>query len=169
MKYLLYIFMFFLISCANKVYVVKDDFYGNTYYQTGYITIQDWDTTVNLRLVGKGNNIIIEAQYISSSAFTVTANNKIVLKFDDNSLLSLDYIDNVKKLNKEEMYKTIKGLFTEDYYFDTYSVNAKQKVNSIGILTDIRLENSETFKNMKFPKNKAIELYNLFNEIKSYN
>ena len=45
----------------------------------------------------------------------------------------------------------------------------QKKVNNIGILTNIRLENSETFKNMKFPKNKATELYNLFNEMKSYN
>ena len=43
-----------------------------------------------------------------------------------------------EKLNKKEMCKIIKRLFTEDYYFDTYSVNAKQKVNNIGILTDIR-------------------------------
>ena len=40
----------------------------------------------------------------------------------------------------------------------------KTKVNNIGILSYIKLENSETFKNIKFPENKTTKSYNLFNE-----
>ena len=166
--YIIIVLVFVINSCSSKVNIIKDDFYGITYYQTDYISVKNWDTTINLRLVSKEkNNILLEAQYISSSAFTIIDENKIVLKFNDDSFIYLNYIDDVKKLNKEEVYKTIKGWFFDTEYVDTYVVNARAKVTNIGMLTDIRLENSETFQNIKFPEDKAYKLLNLFNEIKS--
>lgn len=168
--YNIIILLFFINSCSTKVNTIKDDFYGITYYQTDYISVKNWDTTINLRLVSKEkNNIVLEAQYISSSAFTITEENKIVLKFSDDSFIYLNYTDNVKKLNKEEVYKTIKGWFFDTDYIDTYLVNASSEIYNLGILTDIRLENSEAFKNIKFPEDKAHKLLELFNEIKSIN
>lgn len=160
---------FFILSCASKVNIIKDDFYVITHYQTDYVSIQNWDTTLNLRFISKSDDIVLEIQYLSSTAFSVSENNKIILKFKDNEILELSYIDNVAKLNKEEVFKTIKGWFFDTLYIDTYMINASAKINNFYILTDIRIENSTKFNNLKFPENKAKELKRLFDEIKHIN
>ncbi|WP_300370457.1 hypothetical protein [Brachyspira sp.] len=41
-KILMYfIVLFFLLSCASKVNIIKDDFYGTAHYQTDYVSIQN--------------------------------------------------------------------------------------------------------------------------------
>ena len=82
-----------LISCAVKVKTVNDSFYGTQHYETDYMTITGWDTTIKLRFSKLVNtdNVILDALYVSSTAFTISKGNKIILKFSDNSFINLNY------------------------------------------------------------------------------
>ena len=158
-----------LISCAVKVKTVNDSFYGTQHYQTDYMTIMGWDTTIKLRFNKMVNtdNIILDALYVSSAAFTVSKENKIILKFSDDNLINLNYTSEMSKIDKGETSSTYKWLLYDTDDFDTYTINANARVNNIGILTAIRIENSGGFKNIEVKSDFAKKFKNAFEEIKN--
>ena len=90
---LLFILIITLSSCAAKVHVIEDSFYGQKFYQTDYISMSYWSATVKFRLrnISGTDDIILEAQYITDGSFNISEKNKIVLKFADNTFLNLYY------------------------------------------------------------------------------
>lgn len=157
------------ISCAVKVKTITDSFYGNQYYQTDYMNITGWDTTIKLRFnkMANNNNIILEALYVSSAAFTISKGNKIILKFSDNSLINLNYTSEMSKIDKGETLSTYKWLIYDTDYFDTYTINANAIVDNIGTLTAIRIENSGGFKNLDVQPSFAKKFKKAYEDIKN--
>lgn len=168
-KLFLFLPILLLISCAVKVKTITDSFYGNQYYQTDYMAITGWDTTIKLRFnkTANNNNIILEALYVSSAAFTISKGNKIILKFSDNSLINLNYTSEMSKIDKGETLSTYKWLIYDTDYFDTYTINASAIVDNIGILTAIRIENSGGFKNLDVTPSFAKKFQKAYEDIKN--
>ena len=158
-----------LISCAVNVKTVNDTFYGTQHYETDYMTITGWDTTIKLRFNKMVNtdNIILDALYVSSAAFTVSKGNQIILKFSDNSLINLNYTSEMSKIDKGEILSTYKWLLYDKDAFDTYTINANARVDNIGTLTAIRIENSGGFKNIEVKSDFAKKFKTAFEEIKN--
>ena len=158
-----------LISCAVNVKTVNDTFYGTQHYETDYMTITGWDTTIKLKFNKMANtdNIILDALYVSSAAFTVSKGNKIILKFSDGSLINLNYTSEMSKIDKGETLSTYKWLLYDTDDFDTYTINANARVDNIGTLTAIRIENSGGFKNIDVKLSFAKKFKNTFEEIKN--
>lgn len=168
-KLFLFLPILLLISCAVKVKTVEDTFYGTQYYQTDYMTITGWDTTIKLRFSKflNANDIIIEALYVSSAAFTISKENKIILKFSDNTLLNLNYTSDTAKIDKGETLSTYKWLVYDTDYFDTYTINANARIYSdIGTLMGIRIENSGGFRNLEVKSDFAKKFKKAFEDIK---
>ncbi|PPS22369.1 hypothetical protein DJ52_05335, partial [Brachyspira murdochii] len=90
---LLFILILILSSCAAKVHLVEDSFYGSKFYQTDYVSITFWSATIKFRLrnISGTDNIILEAQYITDGSFNITEKSKVVLKFSDSTFLDLYY------------------------------------------------------------------------------
>ena len=158
-----------LISCAVNVKTVNDSFYGTQHYETDYMTITGWDTTIKLKFNKMVNtdNIILDALYVSSAAFTVSKGNKIILKFSDGSLINLNYTSEMSKIDKGETLSTYKWLLYDTDDFDTYTINASARVDNIGTLTAIRIENSGGFKNLDVSKSFAHTFQKAYNDIKN--
>ena len=158
-----------LISCAVKVKTVNDSFYGTQHYETDYMTITGWDTTIKLRFSKLVNtdNVILDALYVSSAAFTISKGNKIILKFSDNSFINLNYTSEISKIDKGEMLSTYKWLLYDADSFDTYTINANARVDNIGNLVAIRIENSAGFKNIEVKSDFSKKFKNAFEEIKN--
>lgn len=168
-KLFLFLPILLLISCAVKVKTITDSFYGTQHYQTDYMTITGWDTTIKLRFskIEHNDNIILEALYVSSAAFTISKGNKIILKFSDNSLINLNYTSEMSKIDKGETLSTYKWLIYDTDYFDTYTINASAIVDNIGILTAIRIENSGGFKNLDVTPSFAKKFQKAYEDIKN--
>ena len=154
-----------LISCAVKVKTVNDSFYGTEHYETSYMTITGWLYDVKVRFVaGKNPNVIlVEVQYIASDSFTVSKNDEIVLKFSDDSLINLTYINNMPAVDRS--FYTSSG---NVYSYSSYTINAASRINNdIGTLTAIRIENSGGFKNLDVSKSFAKTFQKAYNDIKN--
>lgn len=157
-----------LSSCAAKVHLIEDSFYGTKFYQTDYISINYWSSTLKFRLknISGTNSIVLEAQYISDDAFNIAENSKIVLKFNDNSYINLYYTSLMPKTDVEVIYGTSIYFMDTSYVDRTYSIQAENEIKKLPLLTDIRVETAEGFKNFKVKEKYANELIRLYNEIK---
>ena len=165
-KLFLVLLVLLLISCAVKVRTVTDSFYGTQHYETSYMTIIGWLYDVKVRFVaGKNPNVIlVEVQYIASDGFTVSKNDEIVLKFSDNSLINLAYINDMPAVDRS-FYTSYDGSV---YSSSSYTINAAARINNdIGTLTAIRIENSGGFKNIDVKLSFAKKFKNAFEEIKN--
>ncbi len=171
MKKILLIFILIIpiLSCAAKVHLINDSFYGQKFYQTDYISLNYWSATVKFRLksVSGTDKIILEAQYITDESFSINPNSKIVLKFDDNTYISLNYTSLLPKTETEVIYGTSIYFMDTSYVDRSYSINAENIVKELKNLTDIRVETVEGFKNFTVKKDAAADLLRLYNEMKT--
>lgn len=165
--FLLIILSITLSSCAAKVHLIEDSFYGERFYQTDYISMSYWSETIKFRLksVSGSNNIILEAQYIADSSFNITETNKIVLKFEDGTYLILHYTSLMPKTESEIIYCTSIYFMDTSYVDRSYSINAENTIKEMKVLTDIRVETADGFKNLKVKKDAANDLIRLYNEM----
>lgn len=162
-KLFLFLPILLLISCAVKVKTIEDDFYGEKtqYYQTDYMSIDN----IKMRFTAAKNPeiIIVEALYISDSAFTVSKNDNIVLRFSDNTFINLNYANDTPMVSS--YYYTIDLGIT--FPISSYSINSLAKVdNDIGTLTGIRIENSGGFRNLEVKSDFAKKFQKAFEDIK---
>ncbi|WP_297206284.1 hypothetical protein [uncultured Brachyspira sp.] len=166
---LLFILIISLSSCAAKVHLIEDSFYGEKFYQTDYISINYWSATLKFRLknISSTNKIILEAQYISDEAFNIAENSKIVLKFDDSTFVNLYYTSLMPKTDVEVIYGTSIYFMDTSYVDRSYSIQAENEIKKLPLLTDIRVETAEGFKNFTVKEKYANELIRLYNEILS--
>lgn len=155
-----------LISCAVKVKTVNDTFYGTQHYETDYMTITGWLYEVKFRFIASKNPnvILVEVQYITYyDSFTVSKNDEIVLKFSDNSLVNLTYINEMPAVDRS--FYTSSG---NVYSSSSYTINAAARINNdIGTLTAIRIENSGGFRNLDVSKSFAKTFQKAYNDIKN--
>ena len=155
-----------LISCAVNVKTVNDTFYGTQHYETDYMTITGWLYEVKFRFIASKNPnvILVEVQYITYyDSFTVSKNDEIVLKFSDNSLLNLTYINEMPAVDRS--FYTSSG---NVYSSSSYTINAAARINNdIGTLTAIRIENSGGFRNLDVSKSFANTFQKAYNDIKN--
>lgn len=148
-----------LISCAVKVRTVTDSFYGTQYYQTDYIGISGWSYAINFRFIAD-KEITLHVLYKSSYSFTVSENDKIVLRFDDDTFINLDYINDMPTVN---IYTSSSGDIDS-----IYTINAAARINNdIGTLTAIRIENSRGYKNLDVKPSFAKKFQKAYNDIKN--
>lgn len=156
----------FLISCAVNVKTVNDTFYGTQHYETDYMTITGWLYEVKFRFIASKNPnvILVEVQYITYyDSFTVSKNDEIVLKFSDNSLVNLTYINEMPAVDRN--FYTSSGNI---YSSSSYTINAAARINNdIGTLTAIRIENSGGFRNLDVSKSFANTFQKAYNDIKN--
>ena len=155
-------------SCAAKVHLIEDSFYGEKFYQTDYISINYWSATLKFRLknISSTNKIILEAQYISDEAFNIAENSKIVLKFDDGTFVNLYYTSLMPKTDVEVIYGTSIYFMDTAYVDRSYSIQAENKVTEMKTITDIRVESADGFKNFKVKESAANDIIRLYNEMK---
>ena len=155
-----------LISCAVNVKTVNDTFYGTQHYETDYMTITGWLYEVKFRFIASKNPnvILVEVQYITYyDSFTVSKNDEIVLKFSDNSLVNLTYINDMPAVDRN--FYTSSGNI---YSSSSYTINAAARINNdIGTLTAIRIENSEGFRNFDIKPSFAKKFQKAYNDIKN--
>ena len=155
-----------LISCAVNVKTVNDTFYGTQHYETDYMTITGWLYEVKFRFIASKNPnvILVEVQYITYyDSFTVSKNDEIVLKFSDNSLVNLTYINEMPAVDRS--FYTSSGNI---YSSSSYTINAAARINNdIGTLTAIRIENSEGFRNLDIKPSFAKKFQKAYNDIKN--
>ena len=155
-----------LISCAVNVKTVNDTFYGTQHYETDYMTITGWLYEVKFRFIASKNPnvILVEVQYITYyDSFTVSKNDEIVLKFSDNSLVNLTYINEMPAVDRS--FYTSSG---NVYSSSSYTINAAARINNdIGTLTAIRIENSGGFRNLDVSKSFAKTFQKAYNDIKN--
>ena len=155
-----------LISCAVNVKTVKDSFYGTEHYETSYMTITGWLYDIKFKFVASKNPnvILVEVQYITYyDSFTVSKNDQIVLKFSDDSLINLTYINDMPAVDRS--FYTSSG---NVYSYSSYTINAAARINNdIGTLTAIRIENSGGFKNLDVSKSFAHTFQKAYNDIKN--
>ena len=155
-----------LISCAVNVKTVNDTFYGTQHYETDYMTITGWLYEVKFRFIASKNPnvILVEVQYITYyDSFTVSKNDEIVLKFSDNSLVNLTYINEMPAVDRS--FYTSSGNI---YSSSSYTINAAARINNdIGTLTAIRIENSGGFRNLDVSKSFAKKFQKAYNDIKN--
>ena len=156
-----------LSSCAAKVHLINDTFYGQKMYQTDYISVSSWSATVKFRLksVAGSNNVILEAQYVADSSFNISENNKIVLKFEDDTYLILHYTSIMPKTENEIIYGTSIYFMDTAYVDRSYSINAENTIKEMKVLKEVRIETTEGFKNLKIKKDAANDLMRLYNEM----
>ena len=156
-----------LSSCAAKVHLINDTFYGQKYYQTDYISLSYWSETIKFRLksTNNPNNIILEAQYVADSSFNISENNKIVLKFEDDTYLILHYTSIMPKTENEIIYGTSIYFMDTAYVDRSYSINAENTIKEMKVLKEVRIETTEGFKNLKIKKDAANDLMRLYNEM----
>ncbi|MBW5408904.1 hypothetical protein E6A50_00745 [Brachyspira hampsonii] len=164
---LLFIFILTLSSCAAKVNLIEDSFYGTKFYQTDYVSITFWSATVKFRLknIGGTDNIVLEAQYITDGSFNITEKSKVVLKFSDGTFLNLYYTSLMPKTDTEVIYGTSIYFMDTAYVDRTYSIQAENKVTEMKTITDIRVETADGFKNFKVKESAANDLMRLYNEM----
>ena len=165
----LIIFSITLSSCAAKVHLINDTFYGQKMYQTDYISASYWSGTVKFRLksVVGSNNVILEAQYVADSSFNISETSKIVLKFEDDTYLILHYTSFMPKTESEIIYGTSIYFMDTAYVDRSYSINAENSIKEMKVLTDIRVETADGFKNFKVKKDAANDLIRLYNEMQA--
>ena len=166
---LIFIFILTLLSCAAKVNLIEDSFYGQKFYQTDYISMSYWSATVKFRLrnISGTDDIILEAQYIADGSFNISEKNKIVLKFADNTFLNLYYTSFVPKTDVEVIYGTSIYFMDTAYVDRSYSIQAENQIKNLPVITDIRVETAEGFKNFKVKESQAENLIKLYNEMKT--
>ncbi|KLI29258.1 hypothetical protein SZ49_10385 [Brachyspira hyodysenteriae] len=156
-----------LSSCAAKVHLIEDSFYGEKFYQTDYVSMNFWSATVKFRLksVSGTDKIILEAQYITDESFSINPNSKIVLKFEDGTYAALNYTSLFPKMETEIIYGTSIYFMDTSYVDRSYSINAENIIKNMKVLTDIRVETADGFKNLKVKKDAANDLMRLYNEM----
>ena len=156
-----------LISCAVNIKTVNDTFYGTQHYETDYMTITGWLYEVKFRFIASKNPnvILVEVQYITYyDSFTVSKNDEIVLKFSDNSLVNLTYINDMPAVDRT-VYTSYYG---KVYSSSSYTINAAARINNdIGTLTAIRIENSGGFRNLDIKPSFANKFQKAYNDIKN--
>ena len=163
-KLFLFLPILLSISCAVKVKTVNDSFYGTQHYQTDYMTIIGWLYDIKFRFIAAKNPnvILVEVQYISSDAFTVSQSDNIVLKFSDDTLINLNYINDMPAVDRS-FYTSYGNI----YGSSSYTINAAARINSdIGTLTAIRIENSGGFKNLDVKQSFASKFKKAYEDIK---
>lgn len=182
-KILKKLFLFFsillLISCAVKVKTVNDSFYGTQYYQTDYMTITGWfeDIQLQFRFVAAKNPnvILIMALYSSWNSFTISKSDNIILKFEDDTFINLNYTSDIPRVYTSDTYYqgnsysygNSTSYYGKSYSYSIYSINASARLdNDIGTLTDIRIENSSGFKNLTVKSSFAKKFQKAFEDIK---
>ncbi|WP_295161634.1 hypothetical protein [uncultured Brachyspira sp.] len=165
----LFIIIISLSSCAAKVHLIEDSFYGEKFYQTDYISINDWSSSVRLRLknISGSDNIIIEAQYVRDSSFNVSKDNKIILKFDGEKYAELNYKSLAPKTDTEVIYGASIYFMDTAYIDRSYSIQAENKIDNLSILKAVRVETTEGFKNYTVPEETANNLLKLYTEMKT--
>ena len=158
-----------LSSCAAKVHLINDSFYGHQFYQTDYISINYWSSTIKLRLknIAGTDKIILEAQYITGEAFNIKESSKIVLKFEDNTYISLNYTSLMPKAETEIIYGTSIYFMDTSYVDRSYSINAENIIRDMKTITDIRVETAEGFKNFTVKKSISDNILKLYDEMKT--
>ncbi len=165
---LLFILILILSSCASKVHLVEDSFYGSKFYQTDYVSITFWSATIKFRLrnISGTDNIVLEAQYITDGSFNITEKSKVVLKFSDGTFLDLYYTSLMPKTDTEVIYGTSIYFMDTAYVDRSYSIQAENKITDMKTITDIRVETSDGFKNFKVKESAANDIIRLYNEMK---
>ncbi|ADG70886.1 conserved hypothetical protein [Brachyspira murdochii DSM 12563] len=165
---LLFILILILSSCAAKVHLVEDSFYGSKFYQTDYVSITFWSATIKFRLrnISGTDNIILEVQYITDGSFNITEKSKVVLKFSDSTFLDLYYTSLMPKTDTEVIYGTSIYFMDTAYVDRSYSIQAENKITDMKTITDIRVETSDGFKNFKVKESAANDIIRLYNEMK---
>lgn len=165
-KLFLFLPILLLISCAVNIKTIEDDFYGEKihYYQTSYMSIDN----IQLRFTASKNSgiIIVEALYTSSSAFTVSKNDNIVLRFNNNTFINLNYGSDTPSVDSY-YYHYLNSYFPMTFPVDSYTINANARVNDIGTLTAIRIENSGGFKNLDVTPSFAKKFQKAYEDIKN--
>lgn len=157
-----------LSSCAAQVHLINDSFYGQKIYQTDYISCGYWSADIKFRLKSlNGSNIILEAQYVSDTSFNIKEDSKIILKFEDGSYLPLNYTSIIPKTDSEIIYGTSIYFMDTAYVDRSYSINAENTIKDMKVLTDVRVETAEGFKNFRIKKNTSNDLIRLYNEMQN--
>lgn len=153
-----------LISCAVKVRTVTDEFYGTQYYQTDYMGISGWSYAINFSFIAD-KEITLSCSYKDANSYTISENNKIILKFSDNSLINLTYINDMPAVDRTVYTSSYSG---KTYSLSSHTINAEAKVNNdIGILTAIRIENSKGYRNLDVKASFANKFQKAYNDIKN--
>lgn len=152
-----------LISCAVKVRTVTDEFYGTQYYQTDYMGISGWSYAINFSFIAD-KEITLSCSYKDANSYTISENNKIILKFSDDSFINLSYINDMPAVDRS-FYTSSYGSV---YSSSSYTINAAARINNdIGTLTAIRIENSGGFKNLDISQSFAKKFQKAYNDIKN--
>ncbi|WP_300367668.1 hypothetical protein [Brachyspira sp.] len=161
--------MISLSSCAAKVHLINDSFYGQKFYQTDYINMNFWSATVKFRFksISGTDKIILEAQYITDESFSINPNSKIILKFEDGTYTALNYTSLFPKTETEIIYGTSIYFMDTSYVDRSYSINAENMIKDMKVLTDIRVETVEGFQNFTVKKGAAEDLLRLYNEMQT--
>ncbi|TKZ36165.1 hypothetical protein EZH24_01435 [Brachyspira catarrhinii] len=157
-----------LISCAVNVKMVEDDFYGEKsyHYQTSYMSVGD----IEFRFTATKNPAVItlEAQYVKYEAFTVSKGDKIVLRFNDDTFVNLNYINDMPSVSSYYSSYSFNSYWGVSVPINSYTINAAARINNdIGTLTAIRIENSGGFKNLDVSKSFANTFQKAYNDIKN--
>lgn len=163
-KLFLFLPILLLISCAVNIKTIEDDFYGEKihYYQTSYMSIDN----IQLRFTASKNSgiIIVEALYTSSSAFTVSKNDNIVLRFNNNTFINLNYGSDTPSVDSYYYYNSYLQM---SFPANNYTISANAKINNIETLTAIRIENSGGFKNLDVTPSFAKKFQKAYEDIKN--
>ena len=153
-----------LISCTVKVKTVNDSFYGTQHYETDYMTISGWSYSINFNFIAD-KYITLHVSYEDANSYTVSENDKIVLKFSDDSLINLIYINDMPAVDRKVYTSSYSG---KTYSLSSYTINAEARVNNdIGILTAIRIENSKGYRNLDVKASFAKKFQKAYNDIKN--
>lgn len=157
-----------LISCAVKVKMVEDDFYGRKsyHYQTSYMSIGD--TEFRFTATKNPAVIVLEAKYTKYEAFTVSKKDKIVLRFNDDTFINLNYINDMPTVYSYYSSYSFTSSWGVSVPINSYTINAAARINNdIGTLTAIRIENSGGFKNLDISQSFAKKFQKAYNDIKN--
>ncbi|MEI0608822.1 hypothetical protein [Brachyspira pilosicoli] len=164
--FIFYILLFMFVSnivFAQKVKTIEDEFNGTKYFETSsFIVAYDWNYSIEIRLkTGNGNtNIYVEVAVATgaNNFFTVSKNHYVLLKFEDDSILSLNYDGYISQKGKTFGYMGSLG--------EAIRALALYNNQTMKNLTMIRVETDKGFLNLKVSKGNAKKLVESFNNLK---
>jgi len=150
---------------AQKIKTVEDEFYGTKYYVSSSIKISDIINRTEIEAVlqtlnGKDDIMLVLTITTGGDFYTIDSSHNVIFKFDDGSMLTLNYVSTMPKHN----VGSIQGVV-----FSYYIIEARANITHLEefkTLTDIRIETSNGYRNIKVKPAVAKRYIKAFNLIK---
>lgn len=150
-----------------KVEKINDEFDGTYYYQTKSLDIYDGlkvprpEVRFRTTKVKEKHSLIMELNVLSSALMSVNDKNKVRIKCNNGSIVTLNYEDTISSKGNGFGYfgNAVEGLRTWNKLTDTDIEALLSGVNMI------RIEIKDTFTNINVDKKTSNKLIKLLNEI----